>query len=100
MHASISRFTGDPDELLRRYRAMLEDVPPSAMAVHLCLRAPDGLVVVDTCPSREDYARFAAGGYAVLRVRHGMPAPIALEHLLVEVAFAAGTRIVDEAVVR
>ena len=27
MHASIWKFAGDPDELLRRHDAMLEEIP-------------------------------------------------------------------------
>jgi hypothetical protein len=53
MHASLWRFAGDPDELLRRYDAMLADIPSENMRLHLCLRADDGIVLVDTCPSRE-----------------------------------------------
>jgi hypothetical protein len=100
MHASISRFSGDPEELLPRYRAMLDEVPAASLIAHLCLRAPDGLVVVDTCPSREDYERFAATAYPALRARHGMPEPAVVEDLPVEVAFAAGARIADQAVAR
>lgn len=31
MHASIWRFTGDPDDLLRRYDAMLGQTPAANM---------------------------------------------------------------------
>jgi hypothetical protein len=61
MHASISRFPGDPDDLARRYDAMLAEVPHEGMLLHLCLRTPDGLVVVDTCPTRSDFEAFHGG---------------------------------------
>jgi hypothetical protein len=51
MHASTWTFTGDLDELLRGYEAMVAEIPSDSMPVHLCLRAPDSIVVVDTCPS-------------------------------------------------
>jgi hypothetical protein len=47
-----SEFAGDPDELLRRYDAMLEEIPRARMRVHICLRAADGIVFVDTYPTR------------------------------------------------
>ena len=53
MHASIWKFHGDADELLRRYDAMLEEIPRARMRLHVCLRAPDGIVLVDTCPTTE-----------------------------------------------
>ena len=48
MHASISTFRGDPDDLLARYDAMIADIPAASMRLHLCLRSDDGIVVVDT----------------------------------------------------
>jgi len=48
MHASIWKFAGDPDELLRRYDAMLEEIPRARMRLHVCLGAPDGIVVSRT----------------------------------------------------
>jgi hypothetical protein len=62
MHASIWRFGGDPDELLRRYDAVVAEIPAANMRLHLCLRADDGIIVVDTCPDRETYEAFVAGG--------------------------------------
>lgn len=90
MHASIWRFEGDPDDLLRRYDAMVADVPAAAMRLHLCLRAPGGIVVVDTCPSREAFEAFAAGPLPALRARHGLPAPEPLEDFPVHAAFVEG----------
>jgi hypothetical protein len=61
------------------------------MRLHLCLRAPDGLVVVDTCPSREAFEAFHhSDAFRALRTRHGMPDPDRLEDYPVHMAFAEG----------
>jgi len=39
--------------LLQRYDAMPAELPAANMRLHLCLRAPDRIVLVDTCPTRE-----------------------------------------------
>ena len=90
MHASIWRFRGDPDELLRRYEAMLAEIPVANMRLHLCLRAGDGIVLVDTCPSREAFEAFAAEGFRVLRQGHGLPEPAELDDFPVHIAFVGG----------
>jgi hypothetical protein len=91
MHASIWKFTGVPDDLLDRYDALLADLGPAGMRLHLCLRAPDGIVLVDTCPTREHFEGFASGdGFAALRARHGLPDPVALEDFPVHVALVDG----------
>lgn len=90
MHASIWRFQGDPDELVGRYESMLGDVPASSMRLHICLRAADGIVVVDTCPTEAVFQDFAAGPFAALRARHGLPEPREVEDFPVHVAFVDG----------
>jgi len=91
MHASIWKFTGDPGTLLAGYDAMLADIPPENMMLHLCLEAPDGIVLVDTCPSREVFEGFVSGeGFRALRARHGLPEPERLEDFPVHRAFVAG----------
>ncbi len=92
MHASIWRFRGDPADLLRRYDAMVAEIPASVMRAHLCLRAPDGMVIVDTCPTREDFESFSRGVFVDLRRRHGLPDPEEVEDLPVHVAFVDGER--------
>ena len=93
MHASIWKFTGDPDELLERYEAMLADIPAANMRLHLCLRAADGIVLVDTCPTREVFRDFSSGPFPALRARHGLPDPEALDDFPVHVAFVDGSRV-------
>jgi hypothetical protein len=90
VHASIWRFTGDPDGLLRRYEALLGEIPAAGMRLHLCLRANDGIVLVDTCPSRQAFEEFAAGSFAILRAGHGLPDPERVEDFPVHAAFANG----------
>jgi hypothetical protein len=92
VHASVWRFRGDPDELLRSYEAMLEDIPVNNMKLHLCLRAEDGILIVDTCPSREIFEEFASGTMRELSSLHGLPAPDRLEDMPVSAAFIDGKR--------
>ena len=92
MHGSIWRFSGDPDDLLRRYDAMLAEIPTANMRLHLCLQTPDGIVMVDTCPSRDVYEAFATGPFPALRQRHGLPNPVAVEDHPVHRAFIDGRR--------
>jgi hypothetical protein len=98
VHASIWKFTGDPDQLLAGYDAMTAEIPPSNMRLHLCLRASDGFLLVDTCPSREAFEGFAhSDAFRELRARHGLPDPERLEDFPVHVAFVAGERLAGEA---
>lgn len=81
MHASISTFRGDPDDLLARYDAMVAEIPAASMRLHMCLRSDDGIVVVDTCPSREAFDAFFHGGpFRSLLARHGLPDPVVEDH--------------------
>jgi hypothetical protein len=90
MHASIWRFRGDPESLLRAYDAMLRDIDPTVMRFHACLRAPEGIVIVDTCPSAEVFAGFAAGTFPELCRRHGLPGAESVEDFPVHRALAGG----------
>ena len=90
MYASIWRFAGEPDELLRCYDAMLADIPSASMRLHLCIRTPEGIVIVDTCPSREAFEDFAARPFPALRNRHGLPEPHEVHDGPVHAAFVAG----------
>ena len=94
MHAAIWRFSGDPDRLLAGYDAMLRELPLDSMRLHLCLRAPDGIVVVDTCPDRETFLAFAASeGFRAALRRHGLPEPAGPEELPVHAAVVDGRQI-------
>jgi len=87
VHASLWRFRGDPDEVLTRYEALLTDIPAENVRLHLCLRADDGIIIVDTCPSRDAFESFVAGTMRDLSARHGLPEPDRAEDFPVEAAF-------------
>jgi hypothetical protein len=90
MHSSLWRFRGDPDDLARRYDALVAEVPAANLQLHLCLRTEDGILVVDTCPSVEVYRGFVGGeAFTALRERHGLPEP-ELADYPVHRAFAGG----------
>ena len=75
MHASIWTFRGDPEQLLDAYDALIAEILP-VVQLHLCLRTPDGILLVDTCPDRDAFERFAASDdLRALRERHGLPDP-------------------------
>ncbi len=91
MHASIWTFTGDPDRLLACYDEMVAEIPAANMQLHLCLRSPDGIVLVDTCPNREVFEGFFLGeGFRALRERHGLPEPDQVRDFPVHRAFSRG----------
>jgi hypothetical protein len=77
MHASLWSFRGDPDELLVRFDGVLAEVPVASMTAMLALRTPDGLLVVDTCPTREAFEGFRDGEwFAEILQKHGLPRPL------------------------
>jgi hypothetical protein len=88
MHAALWRFTGDDaDALVAGYDALIESLPKDEL-VHLCLRTPDGFLVVDVCPTREAFEAFATSeDFRLLRERHGIPEPAALEDYPVHMAW-------------
>ena len=89
MHASIWKFNGDPDELASRYDELIAEFPAEEFIAHLCLKAPDGLVIVDTCPSREAFEAFATGeAFRDARRRHGIPDPAEVRDYPVHLAFS------------
>jgi len=93
MHASIWRFAGDPEDLLRRYERMIGELPAGNMRLHLCLVSEDGIVLVDTCPTREVYEAFAASPeFRAVCDRHGLPEPERVEDFPVHAAFVEGRR--------
>src|SRR3954453_2191457 len=71
MYASIWKFEGDPDRLAPATAGFSPEHPPPPAPPafsagrpppqpRLALRAPDGLVVVDTCPTRDDFVAFTS----------------------------------------
>ena len=90
-HASIWKFEGEPADLLARYDAMLAEIPSANMRLHLCLRAEDGIVIVDTCPSREAFLEFTESEtFRAMLARHGLPFPGRLDDFPIHVAIIDG----------
>jgi hypothetical protein len=78
MYASIWKFEGDPDALAAAYEAFTAELPEPTL--QLALRAPDGLVVVDTCPTRDAFVAFTADPAVHARlIRHGLGFPKELD---------------------
>jgi hypothetical protein len=94
MHASIWKFTGDPAALLARYDAMMGEIGAANLRLHVCLSAADGILLLDTCPSKEAFEAFAHGdAFRELRERHGLPDPERLDDYPVHVAYAGGAEL-------
>jgi hypothetical protein len=70
---------------------MAAEYPTDQFIAHLCLRAPDGIIVVDTCPTREAFEAFSTSEeFRSARLRHGLPDPSELQDYPVHVAFLNG----------
>ena len=94
MHCSLWTYRGDPDDLAARYEAMIAEIPPEAMEFAACIRTSDGIVIIDTCPSKEVFDEFTASeGFQALMARHGLDAPASLTDHPVVAAFAGGRRV-------
>jgi hypothetical protein len=97
MHASIWKFSGDPDDLLARYDALMSEVGAGGMQLHVCLRAEDGIVMIDACPSKEAFeALVASSAFRALRERNGLPEPERIDDFPVHVAYAGGAVVHSE----
>jgi hypothetical protein len=91
MHASIWRLAGDPDDLARGYDELLAELTPQRIALQLCLRAPDGLVIVDTCPTQEAFRAFISSPeFGAMLARHGLPPVSRIDDYPVHAAIAGG----------
>lgn len=90
MHASIWTFTGDPDRLLASYDALLAEVPRASMRFHACVRTPDGILLFDTCPTKEIFEETRdSEWWRDALARHDLPQP-RIEDFPVHIAFANG----------
>jgi hypothetical protein len=93
VHCSIWRFTGDPDDLERRYLALMSEVPETNNVLHAAARTPDGLIMFDTCPSREAYHEFfARDDVRALFARHGLTGGAVEDHPVIA-AYARRSRV-------
>ena len=94
MHCSLWSYQGDPDELVARYEAMIAEVPVESMQFAACFRTQHGIVIVDTCRSKEVFDEFVASeGLHALLARHGLDQPDQLVDHPVVAAFAGGRRV-------
>lgn len=92
MHCSIWTFHGDPEQLLEGYEGLIAEILP-AVLLQLCLCTPDGILLVDTCPDRGTFERFAASDeFRTLRERHGLPEPARVDDFPVHAAIVDGGR--------
>jgi hypothetical protein len=96
MHCSLWRFIGDPDDLERRYLALIGELPESNHVLHAAAKTPDGLLLFDTCPSEEQYRAFfdVDGPALALFEKHGLVAARREDYPVIR-AYAARKR-VDE----
>ena len=95
MHCSVWRFRGDPDELERGYAALMDELPAANHRFHAAARTPDGLLLFDTCPSREVFQGFfGSAEVRALFERHGLANPTVEDFPIIR-AYAGGER-VDE----
>ena len=77
MHLGTYRFDGDPDDLLVRYDRMLAGFPVDELLVHVCVRRADGITIIDTCPTREDFRGFSTSQeFQGMLDAVGLPAPV------------------------
>jgi hypothetical protein len=90
MHASIWTFTGDPDRLLASYDPLVAEVPRTSMRIHACVRTTDGIMLFDTCPTKEIFAEVRGSEWwRDALARHGLPQP-RIEDFPVHIAVANG----------
>jgi hypothetical protein len=96
VHCSLSTYVGDPDDLVARYEGMIAEVPTDNMRFHACARTPDGIVIFDTCPSKEVFDSFyGSPEVKALLERHGLDQPVERVDFPVVRAYAGGERVVD-----
>ncbi|HEY3612610.1 MAG TPA: hypothetical protein VGK92_02845 [Gaiellales bacterium] len=97
MYASLWRFGGDPDDLLARYDALISEIGAAGMELHVCLRADDGILMLDACPSEAAFdALVASEAFRALRERHGLPEPDRVDGFAVHAVYAGGTTVHSE----
>ncbi len=85
-------FDGDPDTLLAAYDRFMQEIPDENISWHTCVRRPDGISIIDTCPSREVFEGFSTSPELfALMESGGLPRPTTVAIGDVYVARAAAT---------
>jgi hypothetical protein len=81
MFLGAYHFAGDPSDLLPAYDRLMSGFDPSTFDLHVCAVRPEGLVVLDTCPTEEVFRTFSTGDdFRGACRRAGLPEP-RIEHL-------------------
>ena len=69
-------FGGDTTELVVAYDRLLANFSLDEIEIHICVRRPDGLEVLDACPSREVFRNFSGGpDFRAAIASAGLPQP-------------------------
>jgi hypothetical protein len=93
VHLGIYEFHGDPDELLPAYERLMSSLPAGNVSWHLCVRRDDGIVIYDTCPSKDVFDGFSSSpAFHQAIAAAGLPDP-AISGLPVVAARAAGAEV-------
>jgi hypothetical protein len=75
MFLSMYRFDGDPDVLLAAFDRLHAMVPDTS-DLRVCVVRPNGILMLDTCPSREVFEIFSTSeGFARALADVGLPTP-------------------------
>lgn len=94
MHCSIWTWKGDPEDLAARYEALVADVPADNMQFSACAKTADGIIMFDTCPSKEVFDAFSSSdGFLALLARHGLDSPESVVDHPIIAAYAGGSRV-------
>ena len=54
-------FTGDPQQQLARWSEAIDGIGHDELFLHVVTVRPDGLTVLDTCPTEEDFQGWING---------------------------------------
>jgi len=76
MYLTAYHFEGDPATLAAAHERMTAHFPPGATDLRLCVTTGEGIVVLDTCPSREVAESFQQSPeFAHAVASSGLPSP-------------------------
>jgi hypothetical protein len=76
MYLTAYHFDGDPPALTAAHDRLVAQFAPGPLDLHLCVANDAGIVVLDTCPSREVAAAFQRSReFADAVASSGLPAP-------------------------
>src|SRR5262249_25461248 len=76
MYLGTYELDGDPDDLTERYDRLVEAFPPDLILLNVCIRRPDGITIIDTCPSEGAFRAFSTSQeFAAGLASVGLPTP-------------------------